>query len=64
MIQSRATTARNRLLRETVSPMGAMAESDVQPDLFEARTPMPGKVCRECGSAAFIRKDGCDFCTA
>ncbi len=39
--------------------MGAMAESDVQPDFFEARTPTPGKVCRGGGSAAVIRKDGC-----
>jgi ribonucleoside-diphosphate reductase alpha chain len=25
---------------------------------------MRGKLCGECGNAAVIRKDGCDFCTA
>ena len=24
----------------------------------------PGKQCRECGNAALIKKDGCEFCTA
>jgi ribonucleoside-diphosphate reductase alpha chain len=47
-----------------ISPMGAMTETGVQPDLFEARMPTHGRVCSECGSAAVIRKDGCDFCTS
>jgi ribonucleoside-diphosphate reductase alpha chain len=51
-----------------VSPMGAMQETGIQPDLFAALAPgpevTPGKRCRECGSHAVIRKDGCDFCTA
>lgn len=25
---------------------------------------IPGKLCKECGNAAVIRKDGCDYCTA
>ena len=25
---------------------------------------MTGAVCKECGNATVIRKDGCDFCTA
>jgi ribonucleoside-diphosphate reductase alpha chain len=51
-----------------IRPMGAMQETGVQPDLFAALVPgqevTPGKRCRECGSHAVIRKDGCDFCTA
>ncbi len=51
-----------------VSPMGAMQETGIQPDLFAALAPAPevtpGRRCRECGSHAVIRKDGCDFCTA
>jgi ribonucleoside-diphosphate reductase alpha chain len=51
-----------------VSPMGAIQETGVQPDLFAALVPgqevRSGKHCRECGSQAVIRKDGCDFCTA
>ena len=27
-------------------------------------TPLAGKRCAECGNAAVIRKDGCEFCTA
>lgn len=26
--------------------------------------PQHGKVCKECGAAAVIKKDGCDFCTS
>ena len=29
-----------------------------------ARVVMTGAVCKECGNATVIRKDGCDFCTA
>jgi ribonucleoside-diphosphate reductase alpha chain len=51
-----------------VSPMGAMQETGVQPDLFASVAAvseiMPGKRCGECGSDAVMRKDGCDFCTA
>jgi len=27
-------------------------------------TRLPGKTCKECGNAAVIKKDGCEFCTA
>jgi ribonucleoside-diphosphate reductase alpha chain len=26
--------------------------------------PVHGKPCKECGNAAVIKKDGCEFCTA
>ena len=26
--------------------------------------PIPGRICPECGHAALIKRDGCDFCTA
>ena len=29
-----------------------------------AQVVMTGAVCKECGNATVIRKDGCDFCTA
>jgi ribonucleoside-diphosphate reductase alpha chain len=29
-----------------------------------ATGPVIGKTCPECGHAAVIRRDGCDFCTA
>jgi len=43
--------------------MGVVAED---PKLHVAK-PAPviaGKLCRECGNMAMIRKDGCDFCTS
>jgi ribonucleoside-diphosphate reductase alpha chain len=53
---------------DPVSPMGAMQETGIQPDLFAALVPgqevQSGKRCQECGSHAVIRRDGCDFCTA
>lgn len=45
------------------SNMGVVAED---PKLHVAK-PAPviaGKLCRECGNMAMIRKDGCDFCTS
>ena len=30
----------------------------------QARVVMTGAICKECGNATVIRKDGCDFCTA
>jgi len=26
--------------------------------------PLTGKLCRECGNATLIKKDGCEFCTS
>ncbi|RJX32097.1 MAG: ribonucleoside-diphosphate reductase, adenosylcobalamin-dependent [Oxalobacter sp.] len=43
--------------------MGVVAEDPKR----HAAKPAPiiaGKLCRECGNMAMIRKDGCDFCTA
>jgi ribonucleoside-diphosphate reductase alpha chain len=30
----------------------------------EAYRALPGRRCAECGNAAVIHKDGCEFCTA
>jgi ribonucleoside-diphosphate reductase alpha chain len=26
--------------------------------------PIVGRVCKECGNATLIKKDGCEFCTS
>ena len=31
---------------------------------LHATSPLHGKRCKECGNAAVIKKDGCEFCTA
>ncbi len=38
-------------------------EDDRRPETFSYK-PMFGKPCKECGNAAVIKKDGCEFCTA
>jgi hypothetical protein len=59
-------TMQKRLLK-ILSPneMGVLEipEDDRRPDTFSYR-PMFGKPCKECGNAAVIKKDGCEFCTA
>ena len=48
-----------------VSDMGVLEVPDASQDRkshgYHLQT---GKVCDECGNAAVIHKDGCDFCTA
>ncbi len=41
---------------ETPDNDGALGASDFRP--------LRGRPCKECGNAAVIRKDGCEFCTA
>jgi len=52
-----------------VATMGIVANDDIQ----QKAEPMPmrsvgamevGKACKECGSYALIKRDGCDFCTS
>jgi ribonucleoside-diphosphate reductase alpha chain len=38
-------------------------EADREPEIESYRI-LPGRRCKECGSFALIRKDGCEFCTA
>jgi ribonucleoside-diphosphate reductase alpha chain len=45
-----------------VNSMGVVAQEPSHP--AQAVPAMAGKLCRECGNATVIRKDGCDFCTA
>ena len=50
-----------------LSPMGilqAPSESDGRSGAAPGAGVMAGARCPECGNAAMIRKDGCDFCTA
>lgn len=50
-----------------LSPMGILqspsSDADGRSDAASP-APMAGARCPECGNAAMIRKDGCDFCTA
>jgi ribonucleoside-diphosphate reductase alpha chain len=45
-----------------VEHAGILAVPDDEQSARAART-LPGKRCPECGNAALIRKDGCEFCT-
>ncbi len=38
-------------------------DDDRKPDAYRYPA-LHGKLCRECGNAAVIKKDGCEFCTA
>ncbi len=48
-----------------VSDMGVVEipDDDRKPAAFDFR-PVHARLCKECGNAAVIRKDGCEFCTA
>ena len=48
-----------------VSEMGVLEvpEDDRKP-ASHAYPPQYGKLCKECGNSAVIKKDGCEFCTA
>jgi ribonucleoside-diphosphate reductase alpha chain len=45
-----------------VKAMGVVVEEPAHP--ARPAPALQGKLCRECGNATVIRKDGCDFCTA
>jgi ribonucleoside-diphosphate reductase alpha chain len=50
-----------------LSQMGVLEIPDDDREPVRAGTghgPLPGKRCAECGNAAVIHKDGCEFCTA
>ena len=54
------------ILNEDGTPTSNMGVVTEDPKRHVAK-PAPiiaGKLCRECGNMAMIRKDGCDFCTA
>jgi ribonucleoside-diphosphate reductase alpha chain len=46
-----------------VQQMGVLEipEGQIKPTALK---PLTGKVCRECGNATLIKKDGCEFCTS
>ncbi len=48
-----------------VSDMGVLEvpDDDRKSAAFDYR-PLHGKLCKECGNTAVIKKDGCEFCTA
>ena len=48
-----------------INDMGVLETPDDErkPDAY-AHKPQSGKPCKECGNAAIIKKDGCEFCTA
>ena len=53
------------ILTEAGTPVKAMGVVTDEPTHAARAVPaMAGKLCRECGNTAVIRKDGCDFCTA
>lgn len=53
------------ILTESGTPINAMGVVTDEPThTRKPRKPMAGKVCRECGNSAVIKKDGCEFCTA
>ncbi len=53
------------ILTEEGVPVRAMGVVTTEPAHAAHPGPvMVGKPCRECGNAAVIRKDGCEFCTA
>ncbi|NEX63279.1 adenosylcobalamin-dependent ribonucleoside-diphosphate reductase [Noviherbaspirillum galbum] len=45
-----------------IKAMGVVMDEPARP--AKGAPSMHGKLCRECGNASVIRKDGCDFCTS
>lgn len=57
------------ILTEEGMPLTSMGVVAEDPKLHAQHVAKPapvvaGKLCRECGNMAMIRKDGCDFCTS
>ena len=46
------------------SPPASLPCPTRQRDAARETAPIKGKVCRSCGAAAMIKRDGCEFCTA
>jgi ribonucleoside-diphosphate reductase alpha chain len=47
-----------------VQQMGVLEIPEGQIKPTTAFKPLTGKVCKECGNATLIKKDGCEFCTS
>ena len=47
-----------------VQQMGVLEVPEGQIKPTSALKPLTGKVCKECGNATLIKKDGCEFCTS
>ena len=47
-----------------VSDMGVLEVPDDDRRTTIDYRPVPGRLCKECGNSAVIKKDGCEFCTA
>jgi ribonucleoside-diphosphate reductase alpha chain len=53
------------ILTEEGLPVKSMGVVAAEPQHVAKSVPtMAGRLCRECGNSAVIKKDGCDFCTA
>ncbi|MBL8529762.1 MAG: ribonucleoside-diphosphate reductase, adenosylcobalamin-dependent [Burkholderiales bacterium] len=47
-----------------VKEMGVLEIPDSAREMAEVSLHVRGKLCKECGNQAVIKKDGCEFCTA
>ena len=47
-----------------INEMGVLEIPQADREETERYRMLPGKQCKECGSFALIKKDGCEFCTA
>ncbi len=54
------------ILDESGYPVQQMGVLEIPAGQIKATTlkPLVGKVCKECGNATLIKKDGCEFCTS
>jgi ribonucleoside-diphosphate reductase alpha chain len=53
------------ILTEEGMPVKSMGVVTDEPTHTAKAVPtMAGKLCKECGNATVIKKDGCEFCTA
>jgi ribonucleoside-diphosphate reductase alpha chain len=52
------------VLDEHGYPVKQMGVLEIPTGQIKPVKPMIGKICRECGNATLIKKDGCEFCTS
>ena len=54
------------VLDEHGYPMQQMGVLEIPEGQIKATSlkPLTGKLCKECGNATLIKKDGCEFCTS
>ena len=50
--------------RYPVKEMGVLEILHSACEMAEVSLHVRGKLCKECGNLAVIKKDGCEFCTA